>query len=200
MTYDFAGAVRVVLRYAFRFALAGFVPAVLAGPIIPGTWGEFSFTDTGIEARGCDPADPAGGFCIPSSGTPTVFLDAPTWTFVAPAGGATLIVTDAFESGDRFEIFDFGVSLGFTSLPSAAGLVDCGDDPVVCIATAGMSSGSFLLGAGNHAITLVPTLSPSGGGAGYLLVSAAVVEPGSLMLVGLGLTCLALLRRRRDGP
>src|SRR5205807_246059 len=83
-------------------------------------------------ATGCDPADPAGPFCIPSSGTPTEFLDAPPWTFVAPAAGALLTVTDAFLAGDRFQVFDFGASLGLTSAP--VGNADCGDDPIPCLA------------------------------------------------------------------
>jgi hypothetical protein len=99
-----------------------------AGPIQLGIFQEFAFTTAGTPATGCDPADPAGPFCIPSSGTPTTFLTAPPWTFVAPVQGAILIVTDAFQAGDRFQVFDFGSSIGLTSLP--AGNADCGDDPV----------------------------------------------------------------------
>lgn len=179
-------------------ALLGLAPVCSAGPIAANTWYEFAFTDVGVTATGCDPADPAGPFCIPSGGTPTQFLDAPPWTF---AGSATLTVTDAFSSGDRFEIFDFGVSIGLTSPPAAVAVVDCGDDPVVCLATAGMSNASFALAAGPHSITIVATSSPGGGGAGYLRVAAAVVsEPGSLALASLGLLGLALLRNRRPQP
>src|ERR1700752_448923 len=42
---------------------------------------EFSFRSGGVTARGCDPADPLRDFCIPSSGTPTLFAPAPAWTF-----------------------------------------------------------------------------------------------------------------------
>src|SRR5688572_26416972 len=95
-------------------ALALSAPAY-AGAIPFGSWLQFSFSDAGVPAAGCDPADPAGGFCFPSSGTPSSFLDAPPWTFIAPAQGAVLSITDAFQSGDRFEIFDSNVSLGLTS-------------------------------------------------------------------------------------
>lgn len=173
-----------------------------AGPILLGDWLEFGFGDVGTLATGCDPADPAGPFCSPSSGTPTTFLDAPPWTFTAPADGATLTVTDAFSSGDRFELFDFGISLGFTSLPSASGAVDCGDDPAVCLVTAGISSGLFLLAAGNHSLTLVPILAPSEGGAGFLRVDAggatAVPEPATWLLVTTGVLLSRVRRHRRD--
>jgi hypothetical protein len=163
-----------------------------AGVIPFGQFLEFSFSDAGVGARGCNPADPAAAFCQASSGTSTAFLDAPAWTFNAPAAGAALTVTDAFESGDRFEILDFGVFVGMTSLPAAAGAIDCGDDPVPCRATAGISSGVFALGAGNHSITIVPLLS-QGLGAAYLRVDV-VPEPA---VVGLMLAGLALVLRRR---
>src|SRR6185503_13661924 len=95
-------------------ALAFAAPA-MADPIPFGTWLEFGFGTAGTPATGCDPADPSGGFCISSSGTPTTFLGAPPWTFQAPVQGAVLLVTDAFLAGDRFQVFDFGLSIGLTS-------------------------------------------------------------------------------------
>jgi hypothetical protein len=178
--------------------LAGVLSATpsSAGVIPLNQWLEFGFTDPGVAATGCDPADPAGLFCVSSSGTPTQFLDAPPWTFVAPGGGATLRVTDAFSSGDRFEILDFGVVLGMTSLPGAQ-VVDCGDDPVPCIATVGMSTGVFALAPGAHSLTIVPLLSPAGLGAAYFIVEAAVPEPALLALFGGGLAMALRYRRRR---
>jgi hypothetical protein len=172
-------------------AFAASAPA-LADPISLDTWYEFSFTDPGVPAVGCDPADPAGGFCISSSGTPTLPVGAPPWTLT---GSAVLTVTDAFESGDRFEVFDFGASLGLTSLPGLGG--DCGDDPVPCLADPLISKGFFLLGAGSHEITLIPVDSPSGGGSGYLGASVVIPEPGSGLLFGASLAILALLYTRR---
>ena len=174
------------------------VGSVHAGPIPTDTYLEFSFTDADVPAVGCDPADPAGAFCIPSSGAASDFLDAPPWTFTLGAAG-TLRVTDAFEAGDRFEVFDFGASLGLTSAP---GTGDCGDDPVICLADASMSSGAFALAAGSHAITLIPRLS-GGGGVGYLLVDAGggggtVPEPSSALLAALaGIAGAMSLRGRR---
>src|SRR5437879_4732610 len=107
-------------RYGRLIALSaalGLAAPAYGGPIPFNTFLEFGFSTAGTPATGCDPADPSGPFCIPSSGTPTQFLDAPSWTFLAPAGGAILTVVDAFLAGDRFQIFDFGVSLGLTSIP-----------------------------------------------------------------------------------
>src|SRR5262249_52433933 len=131
----------ISLRKAKLGALAGFIlayslPAV-AGPIQSGIFYEFGFSTSGTPATGGDPSDPPGPFCIPSGGTPSSFLDAPPWTFVASSVGAVLRVTDAFRAGDRFQVLDFGVALGLTSAPT--GSADCGDDPAVCLQTAGIS-------------------------------------------------------------
>ena len=189
---------------AIRFSLSLMVLLVanilaetpaFAGPITAGVWYEFAFTGPGVSPTGCFPADPAGGFCIPSSGTPTTFVDAPPWTFVA-AAPTTLTVTDAFASGDQFEILDFGVVIGMTSLPVIGGAVDCGDDPVICLATAGMSTGVFALAAGPHSFIIVPLLSETGGGAAYFQVPEEIPEPTTVLLMTTGIAAAALRRRR----
>jgi hypothetical protein len=176
---------RAALASAF-FALAG--PAT-AGSIALDAWLEFGFTDPGVDATGCDPDDPLGPFCIASSGTPTAFLDAPPWTFT---GAATLTVVDAFVAGDRFEVFDFGASLGATSLPVGSG--DCGDDPLPCLADPNISRGQFQLASGGHALTIRPLLAPGGGGAGYLLLHAP--EPTTWLLLAVGMVALVGARRK----
>jgi hypothetical protein len=179
----------------FIAVLLSAVPA-LADPIPFDLWEQFGFDSVGTPATGCDPNDPGGPFCIGSFGTPTDFAPAPPWTFSAP-GGALLQVTDAFEAGDRFEIFDFGSSLGLTSAPS--GSDDCGSDPVVCLATAGVSQGVFSLGTGNHSISITPVSAPSGSGTGFFIVSQseAVPEPGSWALLASSALALLAVRRGR---
>jgi hypothetical protein len=178
------------------FAMLILASPALATPISLGIWNEFGFSTVGTLATGCDPADPAGPFCIPSGGTPTSFAGAPPWTFNS-AVATQLTVTDAFTIGDRFQIFDFGVSIGLTSAPVGSG--DCGDDPVPCLANPNVSHALFNLAAGAHSITIIPTLAPSGGGAGYFIVNtaaAAVPEPSTWLLLGSGLITLVCVRRR----
>ncbi len=187
---------RQLVHGALLSALLTVAHSVVAGPIPFDTFHQFSFDSPGGGVVGCDPADPAGAFCIGSSGTATDFLDPPPWTFLAPSAGATLTVIDAFLSGDVFEIFDNGGSLGLTSVPGSG---DCGDDPVVCLGTPGMSFGVFALGAGAHSLTMQVAQAPNGAGSGYLQVAAtqAVPEPASLALVLGALAVLWGSRRRQ---
>lgn len=185
----------MALAVTVALGLLAATRAAQAGPIPLDSFMQFSFDGAGAVA-GCAPDDPLGGFCIGSSGTPTSFLDAPAWTFVAGASGAVLSVVDAFESGDAFQVFDFGVLVGTTSVP--VGGVDCGDDPVACLATPGMSMGVFALAAGAHSLSLV-ALAGSGLGSGYLQVtgSQVVAEPASLALTLAALAAAWRVRRGR---
>jgi hypothetical protein len=144
----------------------------LMGPVpIGGPWIEFAFGATGSSASGCSPADPGGPGCAPSSGGNSSFGGAPPWTFTAPAGGATITVTDAFLRGDQFEVFDSGSSIGVTSTPANTG--DCGDNPDPCLADPQVSHGVFSVGAGAHSITIKAKASPFGAGAAYFRIDVA---------------------------
>jgi hypothetical protein len=168
-------------------------PQAEASPVATGVWYQFSFTEVGVDARGCQPADPGGLGCLASDGTPTTFAPAPPWTFdIGPLGGE-LVVTDAFLYGDSFDIFNFGALLGSTPFVATNG--GCGSDPVVCAADPLASTGLFALAPGSYSLTIQPNAVLSSGSA-YFRVTQ-VPEPGlfGLTILGVG-TLLARYRRR----
>lgn len=122
------------------------------------------------------------------------------YTFHA-SGPVILLVTDAFLRGDRFEVFDFGISLGLTSLPAGGGS-PLTDNPNVAFGNPDYSFGSFGLGAGDHAITFATVDNPHGGGRGYLRVdtdrrTTSVPDSGSsLAMAAFGGVALMGARRR----
>jgi len=189
-----------MLRKAQRcFSLAIFLLAFMlptgshAGAVPANSFLEFAFDGIGF-ATGCGPADPAGAFCTPSSGTPTGFLDAPAWTFTTSNDGSVLTVTDAFQAGDVFMVSDFNSILGLTSQP--VGNADCGDDPLPCLADPNISKGLFTLAAGNHSIRVYSLTK--GSGSGYLGIDV-IPEPATVwLLVAGGLIALAGMRYGRQ--
>jgi len=151
---------------------------VQAGPSMPaglvpidGTWTEFSNVapDPSV-SDGCLPADPAGLSCIPSDAANSVFGDAPPWTFTCPTAGCSLTVTDAFNLGDQYEVFDNAASIGSTPpvpLPAqagdqCAGAVVLASDPELCVLDPNSSTGVFNLGSGAHSITITRIASDPG--------------------------------------
>ncbi len=147
------------------------LPALAATPVAPNSgWVTFSF----------------GGVGSSFSGEP--------FTFTLTHGGK-LTVTDAFNDGDRFEIFDFGSSLGLTSVPTATG-VDIGNDYDLGAVDPRYSTGMWMLGAGSYSITGIMIDSPYGGGGGALRVDQVPLPAAGLMLLT-GLAGIAGLRRRK---
>jgi hypothetical protein len=130
---------------------------------VGGLWLEFEFMESGSFAGAC--VD-----CVPSSGQNSVFGGRPPWSFTAPPTGARLTITDVSNLGDRFEVFDFGESIGKTQVVAAEG--DCGDDPELCLVSSAVSHAIFNLGAGAHEITIRVIDSPYGAGAAYFRVDA----------------------------
>ena len=147
-------------------AFAG--PAFL-GPIdtqVNGPWLEFQFGGAGSAAAPC------GGVCTPSSGGNSIeLISAPPWTFSLLFGGGTLTVSDAFDNGDVFDVYDNAAPIGSTSAVAVAG--SCGSDPAVCLPDPLSSSGTFALGAGDHSVSLIAAVSPFGAGAAYFRVDRA---------------------------
>lgn len=92
-----------------------------------------------------------------------------SWNFSIGLGKIGLLqVTDAFLKGDIFSVFNFGALLGQTSQvlkeDSWVG------DPNIAFTDPGFSSGTFKLGAGDHSISLLASVSPWGAGGAYFRV------------------------------
>lgn len=117
-------------------------------------------TSAGPLATGCSPQDPTGVMScdMVTLGRNSDYAATPPWPYTAPAAGALLTVVDIANSGDEFEVFDNEVSIGVTS-PAQDG-IDCpvptGGDPGVCVRQEGMSFGEFMLGPGDHLLTIKP--------------------------------------------
>ncbi len=124
-------------------------------------WYGFSVRGGEIDARGCFQSDLDGLICSPSVAGNSDLAPAPAWTFDCPAAGCWLTVTDAFNRGDQFEVFDFDSSIGTTSaVPIPVGLEQCNNDPLTssdpeaCLTDVLSSSGMFELVEGSHSITI----------------------------------------------
>lgn len=156
------GRIAAAVAASVLFLAAG---AAQAGTItVGGAWQEFSFD--GVGSSWSD-----------------------TFTLVT-AGPVELKVTDAFLSGDRFDVsvFDgFATTSFLTSLPTTSGdQIDSDYD--AAFADARWSSGSIILGAGSYTISGTAVLSPFGGGGAA--IRADRVDPVPLpssALMGLGL-------------
>jgi hypothetical protein len=130
---------------------------------VGGLWMEFLFLESGSFGGACTE-------CIPPASDNAVLGGRPPWKFTAPPAGARLTITDAFLFGDRFEVFDFGVSIGQT--PAVAATGDCGEDPEICVVSSSASHATFNLSAGPHEITIQAIDSPFDLGAAYFRVDA----------------------------
>jgi hypothetical protein len=115
------------------------------------------------------------------------------YKFVA-AAPATLEVTDGYDHGDQFAVYDNGVLLGNTS--SVATTPGNCSNPDVCFADPAYSHATFNLPIGLHSITIVAIASPWGGGGAWLRVDAPVActttitgTHGSVTATS-GLTCI----------
>jgi len=89
----------------------------------------------------------------------------PPWTMDCGAGSCLFTVVDGFVPIDQFEVFDFGGSIGITSVPNTGGASCGGTDPDACLANPDFSSGVFCLGSGTHSITMDQILNTGGGAA-----------------------------------
>ena len=112
------------------------------------------------------------------------------------SGPAVLKVTDLGLTGDIFQVFDNGHSLGFTSAPNKANTTDIGINFDAAFASSDWSHGQWTLGAGSHLITGIAYVSDLGAGIGGVQV-AAVPEPSTYAMLLCGLGLVGLIARRR---
>ena len=181
--------IAAVLLSTVAFALPASASSI--DSYIDGPWLKFMFGANESFATACtncstDPgADPAN----PGN---------PPWTFSATSA-TELRITDAFQRGDSFNVFDFGGQTPILTTPSVGTGVSCGDNPELCYGMAGVSYDSLILAAGPHSLTIQMVDSPYGGGAAYFRIDRIVAtpEPLSIMLLGLGLLSLGAIRRSR---
>ncbi len=118
-----------------------------------------------------------------------------TFTTAAPV---LLKVTDAFTTGDAFNVWDSSTLIGSTSIPTSTG-VDITGDPDIAYTLPEYSHGAFLLGPGSYAIEFQTYLDCCGGGGAWFRADVATVtpEPSTLAIAGLsGLIVLVYARRR----
>ena len=104
-----------------------------------------------------------------------------------------LKVTDGYLDGDRFEVLDFGLSIGLTSVPTDDGST-ANNNYDFAYGNPLWSSGAFPMAPGPHSISIrniqIPVGYPEGAGA---LRVDLIPEPSALALLGLGV--VALIRR-----
>ncbi|MEP7355052.1 MAG: hypothetical protein ABI824_17630 [Acidobacteriota bacterium] len=146
-----------------------------------GIYHEFLALNLGGPVQGC------AGLCLPSINPVGIdySVDVP-WTFTGPG---KLLVLDLFLSGDQYEVFDNGVSLGLTSAPGPE--LQCGlpalADIQCSIDTSNFSRGTYVLGSGAHSITINYLVTTSVHHSGAAIQLSDLPEPAS------GLTCFASL-------
>lgn len=163
----------------------GVAGTAAAGPVSTDTWYTFGFGT---------PPDSAvsGNSFVPGTNPSSSLADDPPWT-ITLTGPATLTVLDLFLSVDQFIAYDFGVALGTTSAPTSGG--GAGSNITAALADSRYSRGFFLLGAGNHSITIEHIAGQPG--AGVFEITNNVPEPASAALLAIGLAGLAAARRRK---
>ncbi len=130
------------------------MPAISAplDSVAVGTWLSFGWVG-GIGSHGF------GGFLdyTGTLGTP-VYSTRTCGAFATDAdcafsGAYTITIADMFFDGDQFALYDNGILIGTTAVPTNT-FSSCGDDPAACT-SASWSQGTFVLGSGSHQLDIV---------------------------------------------
>jgi len=90
-----------------------------------------------------------------------------TLTRTYGAGGGAIDITDAYLTGDIFDISVGGTSCGQTSAAPNLGRFVWTNNANTAYADARWSSGRFYMAAGTHTITITTIISPWGSGGGF---------------------------------
>lgn len=191
-------ALRLLMVLLLVGTVVGAAPSIKADPIEVGIWYEFQrapFCSGPFCPTASCTFSSSGPNCIPSPSGNSVFAPNPPWTFTL-LGPGIITVTDAAQSGDAFDIFDFGILIGSTPNVPIAGTI-CGADPVPCSLDPLVSHGVFSLTAGPHSITIVERIGRCC--VGYFRVDE-VPEPTTLLLLASGLGGAISLARRKRKP
>ncbi|RZA09194.1 MAG: hypothetical protein EOO68_01095 [Moraxellaceae bacterium] len=155
-------------------------------------WVEFNVDDASADSQGAEWIDLTDSN-TEAFGTPSIYQ------FTISEGyKGVLQVIDGGLSGDRFEIFNNGQSLGFTS--ETVNADDYSNDFDSNLTNNHFSRGLFDLSAGTYNISgnLFSTLQPFNATNGAIKLEVSTVPlPNSIGLLFCGLSLFAVLRRRR---
>jgi len=156
-----------------------------------GQWQEFNVDDLSSISGGAEWIDLLDSNS-PNFGSPLSF------SFTIDSGHqGKLSVVDAGFAGDRFQIFNNGQSIGFTS--AASNSTEYSLDFDANLTSSNFSNGIFMLAAGSYTVSgaLSETLQPFNATNGALkLETSEVPVPGAFGLFAAATYLLAAVRRR----